>query len=59
MDTTYFVGRDRVISTVRRSGMARWRERLYSLLSNNARSATAFFDIPANRVVELGAQIEI
>ena len=59
MQTTYVLGRERVISTHVGSGMARWRERLFGLLSNNARSATAFFSIPANRVVEMGAQIEI
>ena len=59
MHTTYFVGRERIISTKANSGMARWRERLFGLMSNNARSATAFFEIPANRVVEMGAQVEI
>ena len=59
MHTTYVLGRERVISTRTGSGMARWRERLFGALSNNARSATAFFSIPANRVVEMGAQVEI
>ena len=59
MHTTYFVGRERIISTRAKSGMARWRERLFGLMANNARSATAFFEIPANRVVEMGAQVEI
>ena len=59
MHTTFFIGRERVISTQAKSGMARWRERLFGLMSNNARSATAFFEIPANRVVEMGAQVEI
>ena len=58
MRTSYFLGRERVFST-QRQGMARWREKLFGLVSNNARSATDFFDIPPNRVVELGAQIEI
>jgi KUP system potassium uptake protein len=39
--------------------MAIWRERLFSLLSRNAQSATAFFRLPATRVVELGMQVEI
>ena len=58
MRTSYFLGRERVFSTDRK-GMARWREKLFGLVSNNARSATDFFDIPPNRTVELGAQIEI
>ena len=35
-----------------------WRRRLFTFLSRNARAATDFYGIPANRVVELGAQIE-
>ncbi len=58
LQTSYFLGRERILST-RRKGMARWREQLFALISNNARSATAFFNIPPNRVVELGAQVEI
>ncbi|HEX3867132.1 MAG TPA: hypothetical protein VHV78_10275, partial [Gemmatimonadaceae bacterium] len=38
--------------------MARWRKRLFVIMSRNARSATEFFGIPPNRVVELGAQVE-
>ncbi|HEX5077008.1 MAG TPA: potassium transporter Kup [Gemmatimonadaceae bacterium] len=56
-DTSYFLGRERLIPTGR-SRMARWRKKLFSFLSRNARSATEFFGIPPNRVVELGAQIE-
>jgi KUP system potassium uptake protein len=39
--------------------MAMWRKKLFVLMTNNARSATAFFSLPANRVVELGAQVQI
>lgn len=56
---TYFLGRETVISTSKYSTMSRWRERLFSLLLKNARSATSFFSIPPNRVVELGEQVEI
>ena len=56
-DTSYFLGRERLIATGR-SPMLRWRKKLFSFLSRNARSATEFFGIPPNRVVELGAQIE-
>lgn len=58
-ETTYFLGRETIISTKRKSGMARWREKLFAVLSKNAQSATAFFGIPPERVVELGSQIEI
>jgi KUP system potassium uptake protein len=56
-DTTYVLGRERLIPTGP-SRMARWRKRLFVLMSRNARSATEFFGLPSNRVVELGAQIE-
>jgi KUP system potassium uptake protein len=39
--------------------MARWRKKLFVVMTRNARSATEFFNIPSNRVVELGAQIEL
>jgi KUP system potassium uptake protein len=38
--------------------MARWRKKLFIVMTRNARSATAFFGLPPNRVVELGAQIQ-
>lgn len=59
MDTTFFLGRERLIATKRRKGMAVWRERLFAFMSRNAQPATAFFRIPPNRVVELGAQVEL
>jgi KUP system potassium uptake protein len=39
--------------------MARWRKQLFVVMSRNARSAAQFFGLPSNRVVELGAQIEL
>ena len=56
-DTTYYLGRERLIPTGK-SHMAMWRKKLFVFMSRNARSATEFFSIPPNRVVELGAQIE-
>ncbi len=56
--TTYFLGRETIISTSRH-GMAVWREKLFALMSRNATTATAYFGIPPNRVVELGEQIEL
>jgi KUP system potassium uptake protein len=43
---------------VRSKGMARWRKMLFIFMTRNAQSATAFFGLPPNRVVELGAQIQ-
>jgi KUP system potassium uptake protein len=58
MKTTFFLGRETLVSSPRR-GMARWRERLFALMSRNAQTATAYFGLPANRVVELGAHIAL
>ncbi|HEV8661412.1 MAG TPA: potassium transporter Kup [Thermoanaerobaculia bacterium] len=59
MDTTYFLGRETLIVTPRPSGMATWREKIFASMMRNAESAARFFRLPPNRVVELGAQIEL
>lgn len=58
METSFFLSRETLISTIR-PGMATWREHLFISMAKNAVSATDFFKIPANRVVELGTQIEL
>jgi KUP system potassium uptake protein len=57
-ELSYFLGRERVIAT-KRKGMAIWRERLFGLMTRNSRSATDFFRLPPNQVVELGSQVEM
>jgi KUP system potassium uptake protein len=57
-DTSFFLGRETLLIT-EKGGMARWRKMLFSFMSRNARPANAFFQIPPNRVVELGTQIEL
>ena len=59
MDTTFFLSRESVVPTSGRPGMAPWRENLFLFLARNAMPATAFFGIPGNRLIELGAQVEI
>jgi KUP system potassium uptake protein len=54
--TTFFLGRETLIPSGAK-GMSRWRKLLFGVMSRNARAATAFFSLPPNRVVELGAQI--
>ena len=56
--TTFFLGRTTLIPTTRK-GMARWRKRLFILMARNAERATAYFNIPPGRVVELGIQVEL
>jgi KUP system potassium uptake protein len=57
-EATFFLGRETLLATDR-PGMAIWRERLFTVLSRNARRATRYFRIPSHRVCELGAEIEL
>jgi len=56
--TSFFLGRETLLVTGK-GKMARWRKTLFAFLSRNSRTATAFFGLPPNRVVEMGAQIEL
>ena len=56
--TTFFLGRENLISSAH-PGMARWRIRLFAALTRNAQPANKFFNIPPDRVMEIGAQIEL
>ena len=58
MESTFYLSRETVIAS-QRPGLARWRKHLFALMARNAQSATAYFRLPPNRVVELGMQIEI
>ena len=58
METSFFLSRETLIPT-RRPGMALWREKLFVSMSRNAGSVTSYFQIPTNRVVELGTQVEL
>jgi KUP system potassium uptake protein len=58
LETSYFVSRQTIIATPG-SGMAMWRENLFVAMSRNARDAADFYQIPSNRVIEVGAQVEI
>ena len=58
MDTSFFVSRETLIASAV-PGMALWREKLFVSMSKNATRAIEYFNIPTNRVVELGAQIEL
>jgi KUP system potassium uptake protein len=58
MRTTYFLSRETVIPS-KRLGMVPWRETLFAFMLKNANSNLRFFKLPINRVIELGAQVEI
>jgi len=58
MTTTFYLGRE-TLMTSGKSKMMRWRKSLFAVMSRNAGNPTSYFGIPANRVVELGAQVEL
>ncbi|MBS1129144.1 MAG: potassium transporter [Proteobacteria bacterium] len=58
METTFYLSRETIVPSMAR-GMLPWRARLFAVMSKNATSASDFFHIPTNRVVELGTQLVI
>ncbi len=59
METTFYLSRETIVPTLSHMRIAHWRARLFAVMSKNATSATDFFKIPTNRVVELGTQLVI
>ena len=59
MSTSFFLGRQKLVSTKKAEGMALWREKLFAWMLKSSESAMEFFKLPTNRVVELGSQVEI
>jgi KUP system potassium uptake protein len=57
-ETSYFLSRATVVP-VGGKGMARWRERLFGMMLHNVGNVSAYFKLPTNRVIELGARVEI
>ncbi len=63
LETSYYLGREQLLPSdkawkIGGLTMNIWRKRLFAIMSKNARSAAEFFQLPPNRVVELGTQIE-
>jgi KUP system potassium uptake protein len=58
LETSFFVGRETLVSTAS-SKLPHWREQLFIALAHSAQSASDYFRLPTDRVVELGTQIEI
>jgi KUP system potassium uptake protein len=58
-EVTYYVGRETVIPSAIRPGMAVWRETLYAFLGRNAELSAAYFALPLDQVLEIGIPIEI
>lgn len=59
MDTSFFLGRQKLIACGEQAGMAVWRERLFAWMLKNSESAMESFKLPTNRVIELGSQMRI
>lgn len=59
MEISYFLSREKVVPAAGGAGLVLWRDRLFAAMSRNAGSITDFFEIPTNRVVELGTRVEI
>ena len=58
MTTSFFLGR-RTLKAAQNSGMPQWQDRLFIAMSKQAASAPDFFNLPSDRVVELGAQMKV
>jgi KUP system potassium uptake protein len=60
MQTSFFLSRQQVVpATGGPSTMWRWRERMFAAMARNAGNITDYFNIPTNRVIELGTRVEI
>jgi KUP system potassium uptake protein len=58
MTTSFFLGR-RTLKTAPNSGMPQWQDKLFIAMTKQAASAPDFFNLPSDRVVELGAQMKV
>lgn len=59
-ETTFFLGKEQILPTEKEySSMAKWRDKLFSVMVRNEQRATAFFGLPPDRVVEVGTQIKM
>jgi KUP system potassium uptake protein len=59
METSFFVSRQKIVATDGGIGMALWRDRLFAAMARNAGDVTDYFNIPTNRVIELGTRVQI
>ena len=59
LQVTYFMSREKIVPDNADRGLSRWRDGVFAAMARNAGSITDFFNIPTNRVVELGTRIEL
>jgi len=56
--TSFYLGRE-TLSATGDGAMAQWRKNFFILMSRNAWNATSFFNLPPDRVMELGSQVKL
>jgi KUP system potassium uptake protein len=59
METSFFLSRQKIVPVHGGVGMAFWRDRIFAAMARNAGNVTDYFNIPTNRVIELGARVQI
>ena len=59
METSFFLSRQKIVPTAGGVGMAFWRDRVFAAMARNAGNVTDYFNIPTNRVIELGSRVQI
>ena len=59
MDVTYFLSREKIVPSLHAEGIALWRNKVFAAMARNAGDITDFFNIPTNRVVELGTRVQL
>ena len=58
-DVTYYVGHETIVPRENGKGMARWQEVLFAAMGRNAERISDYLDLPCDRTVEIGREIEI
>jgi KUP system potassium uptake protein len=59
MQVTYFLSREKIVPGIAERGIDRWRDRVFAAMARNAGSVSDYFNVPTNRLVELGTRVEI
>ena len=59
MEVSYFLSREKLVPGTAERGAARWRDRIFVAMARNAGSVTDYFNLPPNRVVELGTRVAL
>jgi KUP system potassium uptake protein len=58
-DVTYYVGHETVLHRIDGSGLPAWQEAVFAAMERNSSHVSDYFNLPRDRVVEIGRQVEI